>query len=142
MNDRYKKLYKGVFESKELKKAFSLEHEFDNTTASAAHNLKSKDSEIPLSNQILYEKLDYKTEFDSPNHGRSGNHTPGSVFQMGQQNQSLEQERLKKNPSIDVVPVSNSSALPSIHYPQQMGSMFKTPADHHGSSNIISSENL
>lgn len=50
MNDRYKKLYKGVFESKELKKTFSYEHEFDNTTASVAHNIKSKDSDIPLSN--------------------------------------------------------------------------------------------
>ena len=50
MNDRYKKLYKGVFEPRELKKTFSYEHDFENTTASAALNAKSKDSDIPLSN--------------------------------------------------------------------------------------------
>jgi hypothetical protein len=66
MNDRYKKLYKGVLDQKELKKTYSLENEIDNTTASGVYRGgKNQDySEIPLSNQILFEKLDYKTEYD------------------------------------------------------------------------------
>ena len=66
MNDRYKKLYKGVLDQKELKKTFSFENEIDNTTASGAFaRVQNKDySEVPLSNQILFEKLDYKTDYD------------------------------------------------------------------------------
>jgi hypothetical protein len=63
---RLPKLTNLFFRIKELKKTYSLENEIDNTTASGVYRGgKNQDySEIPLSNQILFEKLDYKTEYD------------------------------------------------------------------------------
>ena len=52
MNDRYKKLYNGVLDQRELKKTFSYQNNIELTTGSVAFakGNHGDNSDIPLSN--------------------------------------------------------------------------------------------